>query len=436
MATGIILSIDSPHSSHFRGSITNTGSLQNFDSTDISALACSIIFDSIRLYPDQTVQMGGTVDSQYFSLLLRDRTYTGGHWTFDGTYADGTLVNRYFDPFSISYSIWASPNNGQPIEYRYREPVRVNVGNYYATFEVPDSSGTYQLKWLYRKDSSSYSHEIVQNFVADQFGYPYQTADFISDATYPQGTSSISGQTGILPDFYQPPSNIGRPGVTGIQGQTGLQGPTGVQGVLGIQGATGAIGSQGQTGIQGSTGIQGNQGLTGFQGIQGNQGDTGVQGQTGIRGGQGEQGPQGDHGTQGDQGPQGSQGDTGIQGDIGSQGDTGIQGETGIQGIVGDTGIQGQTGIQGITGYGFSKAGEVLAGAFSGDPKVSPVLFNTSFLNSNYSVSLTPEGSMMMGGYAISIYDKTNTGFSINMNTNTITGLTSVMWVASPFVNP
>lgn len=410
MATGIILSIDSPHSSHFRSSITNTGFLQNFDSTDFSAIACSIIFDSIRLYPDQTVQIGSTVDSQYFSLLLRDRTYTGGHWTFDGTYADGTLVNRYFDPYSISYSIWNSPNSGQPIEYRYREPVRVNVGNYYATFEVPDSSGTYQLKWLYRKDSSSYSHEIIQNFVADQYGYPYQTADFISDATYPQGTSSISGQTGILPDFYQPPSNIGRPGVTGVQGVTGLQGQTGVQGI-GIQGATG---------------------------LSGVQGDTGIQGQTGIRGGQGEQGPQGDHGIQGDQGPQGPQGDTGIQGDIGSQGDTGVQGETGIQGIVGDTGIQGfqgQTGIQGITGYGFSKAGEVLAGAFSGDPKISAVLFNTPFMNSNYSVSFTPEGSMMMGGFAISIYDKTNTGFSINMNTNTITGLTSVMWVASPFVN-
>ena len=251
MATGTILSVDSPHVSQFIGSILNyvTGTVLNLDSTHHTYLTGYVISDTIQLSPDLSFPIGGAIGTGDLTLTLKDRTYTGGYWDTTNL-RDSTLVERYFDPFWINYGIWGIPDAStlNLIGYRYRNPVRHNVGQYYASMQVPDQTGTYQIRWVYQKDSSSYARQLIQNFTAVDVGLSYQTSKYPLGLPYP--VVVLAGQTGvgILSGQVAP----GLQGVTGPQGQTGLQGQTGIQGVTGISG--GGTGLQGQTGIQGQTG--------------------------------------------------------------------------------------------------------------------------------------------------------------------------------------
>ena len=87
-------------------------------------------------------------------------------------------------------------------------------------------------------------------------------------------------------------------------GPTGATGPSGAQGVTGAgaTGATGATGPTGPTGVRGPTGPKGPTGATGARG------PTGARGATGVKGPTGASGPTGAKGATGSKGPTGAGG--------------------------------------------------------------------------------------------------------------------------------
>jgi hypothetical protein len=82
------------------------------------------------------------------------------------------------------------------------------------------------------------------------------------------------------------------------------------------------------------------------------------------------------------------------------------------------------------------KSGQVNTIGFTGSPQRAAVSFVTPFSDVNYAVDLTPlVGGVLSGGYAPIVYNKTVSGFNISINANTLTGLTGIMWVATPYSN-
>ena len=76
-----------------------------------------------------------------------------------------------------------------------------------------------------------------------------------------------------------------------------------------------------------------------------------------------------------------------------------------------------------------SKAGNVLAAAFSGNTKTAAVTFTTAFANANYAIVLTVNATGHTG-FGPGWTDKTVNGFTIDMNSNNICKLVSVDWIA------
>lgn len=186
--------------------MTITGRFDFTDSHSIAPATGYILLDSTRLTPDMTFQqghfLGWATDSGSFTIgvdgltpshdltamwasggdppidksgelgiIFHDKTYMGGTW--DGTVLrDCTMIYRYFDPTWLNYSVWYVQDASNPalIDYRYREPIRRNVGNYYASMVVPSPSGHYEARWRYEKDNSSYAHEVVQPFLSRTAG--------------------------------------------------------------------------------------------------------------------------------------------------------------------------------------------------------------------------------------------------------------------------
>jgi hypothetical protein len=206
---GILNAHDSPHQSSFSGEHVFGGNFVCVDSTAHSSqFSGYIVLDSTTQMPSQSFMQGqalgwyGTdgltgvtltveglkpsndptamwagggdppIDhSGQIGLILRDKVYQGGTW--DGTVLrDCTLVYRYFDPLWINYSVWYVQDASNPtlIGYRYRDPVRFNVGNYYAPMVVPSPPGKYEVRWRWQKDSCSYAHEVVQPFLSRSNG--------------------------------------------------------------------------------------------------------------------------------------------------------------------------------------------------------------------------------------------------------------------------
>jgi len=109
------------------------------------------------------------VSTNFPYIYFYDSTYWG--WdgsTSDGTRVDGTYLERRFDPVYISFSIWylvpPDASVSRLVGYGYREPVRESVGYYYTSMEMPQQPGKYELRWLYRKDQSSFDDQVVQSF--------------------------------------------------------------------------------------------------------------------------------------------------------------------------------------------------------------------------------------------------------------------------------
>jgi hypothetical protein len=76
-----------------------------------------------------------------------------------------------------------------------------------------------------------------------------------------------------------------------------------------------------------------------------------------------------------------------------------------------------------------TKSGKVLNVTFTGNPKIATVTFATPFVDANYSVVITVEGTK---SYSPRINNGRTAGsFIINMSANNITGLTSILWTAT-----
>jgi hypothetical protein len=148
--------------------------------TGVSGFGYDIGYSDVENVPgfviaDSTIS--GTTDNTYFQgavLGSNDLTLTLSNWVYVGgtvsdmTWSGGTWMTRWYDPLWVYYSIWHENYDTLAfsiIGYKFRDPTRQNVGQYYASMVVPDPDGHYQIRWVYEKDSTSYAHEIVTPFV-------------------------------------------------------------------------------------------------------------------------------------------------------------------------------------------------------------------------------------------------------------------------------
>jgi hypothetical protein len=312
----------------------------------------------------------------------------------------------------------------------------------------------------------------------------------LTGATGPQGPIGLTGQAGS--QGLQGPQGI--PGTNGINGVDGAIGPQGPIGLTGAQGPQGIPGTNGINGIDGAIGQQGPIGLTGQQGPIGLTGATGPQGPIGLTGATGAQGPAGTNGTNGSNGLSAYQiwlnaGNTGTE----AQFITSLQGATGPQGIQGTAGTNGQDGKNTLVNTttetagancenggtkievgldannnGILDSGEVNSSltqyvcdginsnnsngiqSYSGTSTnwinlggtirtfKSIVVFDSPFLNSNYSITLGTNIGVY-NNYAQGVWwgNKTSTGFEIYTGGvgNTTFTPSSIDWIVSPYGN-
>jgi hypothetical protein len=83
--------------------------------------------------------------------------------------------------------------------------------------------------------------------------------------------------------------------------------------------------------------------------------------------------------------------------------------------------------LNGGGGTSNTKAGSGSVASFTGTPLISAITFVSAFADNNYSVTVTGEDARIF-----TIQSKSNTGFTINTNSNTaLTG--PVYWIANPF---
>lgn len=76
-----------------------------------------------------------------------------------------------------------------------------------------------------------------------------------------------------------------------------------------------------------------------------------------------------------------------------------------------------------------AKAGTLIPGDFSGNPKVATVTFAAAFPDTNYAVviSVNTDGSK---SFSPMVVNKTTSGFDVNLNTNNVANLIEVGWHA------
>lgn len=164
---GYIEVLDRPHEVHIEGSIVYPGYIEAIDRSHDVSISGYIVSDSTTLSTDQTFTQGAIISSGDMTLSLKDWTYTDGSQNPDGTWVDGTFQFRWFDPEWVFYSIYYYQNSDWSlVGYKYRDPVRSNVGEYYSSMVIPEETGLYENRWTYQRDSSSYAHEIIQPFTS------------------------------------------------------------------------------------------------------------------------------------------------------------------------------------------------------------------------------------------------------------------------------
>lgn len=173
----------------------------------------SFIFDSTVVAGDQTFmqqQILGTGDLTY---IFKEWGFFGGRQLDATTWTDVRRMTRWFDPEYLSYSIWYLNYDSSTyslVDYRFRDPVRKNVGDYYAAMEVPQIPGHYQIRWLFYKDDGLMGSEVVKSFTALTKG-----VDPMRD--YPQNPMILSGPV-VLPET-PPTVLVLPPGVTRNPGE-------------------------------------------------------------------------------------------------------------------------------------------------------------------------------------------------------------------------
>lgn len=176
MITGTFSLIDSQDSllGFSPDSSRRVGTFSLIDSTDIFLGMSGCLIEGVyRLEGDSTFIQDKLLphDSNGLGLTLWDATFLNGTPVIgpggDTTYVDSTYVTRLFDPYSISYSIWDLSDGTTLFEQWHRPPAKPThptVGQYYANMYAPDNPGRYEIRWRYRKDSSSNCVEIKERF--------------------------------------------------------------------------------------------------------------------------------------------------------------------------------------------------------------------------------------------------------------------------------
>jgi len=189
------------HKTFIYDTINNSGVISVFDTTYQASVTGIVIGGYCYIGGDETFAMGQFVGDStvpprwgFFgtggsgaihsasdntsdpAIVLYDSTFLLDDTRIDGTTViwDGTYAIRTYDPQWINYSIWyvAPPDRSDStmVGYRYREPVHKNVGRYYASMEMPDQPGHYEIHWLKQKYYDSSAWEIRQRFTVASNG--------------------------------------------------------------------------------------------------------------------------------------------------------------------------------------------------------------------------------------------------------------------------
>jgi len=141
----------------------------------------------------------------------------------------------------------------------------------------------------------------------------------------------------------------------------------------------------------------------------------------------GAEGPMGAMGPQGPTGQTGSSGSAGVQGPMGQTGARGPAGQDGLKGSTGNTGPAGPSGPSGPPGTSVN-AGSVTETAGSTSVQVTFTPSQAaSVQGSNYSVVVTPEGSISSVPF---VTLKSGTGFTIN---ESVTSDVTFEWTVTPY---
>lgn len=140
--------------------------------SDAQSSDCFVIGKTLSYITSPSFYQGQLVnDSNGLSLNLIAPRLIG--WTnVDGTFVDGTYSEpRPFNPIEISYGIYALNDNTAKLEgYRFREPLNPKVGTFWANMETTSPVGPHMIQWLYKKDQSSLTVAVDQNFNVNVWG--------------------------------------------------------------------------------------------------------------------------------------------------------------------------------------------------------------------------------------------------------------------------
>jgi hypothetical protein len=154
-----------------------TGFGYDVESNGTETLPGFVIVDSTTLNEKGPFYQNQILGPGDLPLCLTNWGYYGGYQQLDGTWVGGSWMNRWYDPMWLWYSVWYEnyiyDSSGHEtgfspytlVGYKYRDPTRKNVGNYYASMVVPKTVGHYEVRWVYEKDNSSYAHEVIVPFV-------------------------------------------------------------------------------------------------------------------------------------------------------------------------------------------------------------------------------------------------------------------------------
>ena len=176
--------VDSTHVSQFFGSVSLSSTLQLIDTTHSASLSGYVLNDSTYLPGDSTLFQNSILNPTDMTLVLFDWTYAHGVPDIDGTLVGGSLGFLWYDPAWIHYSIYYQDYDTSDfslVGYRYREPVRQNVGQYYASMVV-GQPGHYETRWVYQREALGYAQEKKQKFTSMSAGLDAMR-DYPADST-------------------------------------------------------------------------------------------------------------------------------------------------------------------------------------------------------------------------------------------------------------
>ena len=160
--------VDSTHIGQFFGEITLSSTLQLVDTTHLAPMSGYVLNDSTYLPGDSTYFQNRVISSTDMTLALADWTYAHGVPNIDGTLVGGTLGYRWFDPYWIHYSIYYQDYDTSVfslVGYRYREPIRHDVGLYFTNMVV-GQPGHYETRWVFQREVLGYAQEKRQQFTS------------------------------------------------------------------------------------------------------------------------------------------------------------------------------------------------------------------------------------------------------------------------------